>query len=88
MSINVTPAKNAAVPLYFAGLEKKNERVEGRPIVRVRPMRNNMLPKARRARSKNRRRPAKRDKKPPVQKATPSSGRERVISMGLCVLLV
>ena len=60
--------------MYFAGRLKKNDNVEGRPIVKVKPMRNNMLPKARRARSKKRRRPVKRERKPPVQKATPISG--------------
>lgn len=57
------PMANAAVPLIFCVREKKRMVFVG-PIRIVSPIRNRMLPIARRARSKKRKIPKRRKKRP------------------------
>lgn len=79
IKINSTPAQNASVPFHLFLLAKKTN-VRWGPSRRVMPMRKRMLPMASRARSKKRMRPKRKKKPPPLQKATPISGRGHYVS--------
>lgn len=71
MNTKNIPPKKVIMPLNLSGREKKRRVREG-PIVKVKPRRNNMSPRARRAESKRNNTPRKRRRRPRVKRKVPS----------------
>lgn len=70
--IRSIPVQKHNVPLIFVGLVK-NVMVRCGPIIKINPITNNMLPKAKNAESKNAIIPNRKKKIPPAVKPTPNS---------------